>query len=71
MKARYNAPLINVTLFDCETISAADPLNNPQFISGLSINAYGMQNYTTLQKVSHDIMQGNPTVQKILEFHVH
>lgn len=68
MKARYKAPLINVTLFDCETISAADPQNNP--LSGLSINAYGMQNYTTLQKVSHDIMQGNPTVQKILQYHV-
>ena len=64
MRNTYYKPEINITSFSCECITAADSSILVQ------TTAYGMQDYTTLQKVSHEIQAGAPTVRKILEFHV-
>ena len=68
MRYKYESPMINITIFEGDGIFTTEPQNNG--ISGLNINAYGMQNYTTFKKVSHDIMEGNPTVEKILQYQV-
>lgn len=57
-------PKISISKFSREIIAAENA-------SILAITtAYGMQDYTTLQKVSHEIKAGCPTVSEIVKFHV-
>lgn len=60
----YHKPEFNITSFSSENVAAAETSLLVQ------TNAYGMQDYTTLQKVSHEIQAGAPTVREILKFHV-
>lgn len=67
MKHKYISPSINISVFENENI----------LIEGASehvtqnVSAYGMQDFSTLQKVKHEIEAGSPTVRNILKYHVH
>lgn len=67
MKLYFEKPTIDITFFEQESIMT-ETLS--PHISQIQTGGYGMQNYTTLQKVSHDIMEGNPTVEAILKYQV-
>lgn len=64
MKRIYESPLIDISEFDIENIVTTSPAapNN--------ISLYGMQDFTTIQKVTHVLEEGNPEVTKILQYHV-
>ena len=57
-------PEISISKFSREIIAS----ENTSII--VQTTAYGMQDYTTLQKVSHEIKAGCPTVSEIVKFHV-
>ena len=67
MKLYFEKPAIDITFFEQESIMTD---TTSPYISQIQTRGYGMQNYTTLQKVSHDIMEGNPTVEAILKYQV-
>ena len=70
MKHKYISPSINISVFESENILIALSGGDPNAVTR-TVSAYGMQDFSTLQKVKHEIEAGSPTVGNILKYHVH
>lgn len=65
MKRIYESPLIDISEFDIENIVTTSPA------APTNTSLYGMQDFTTIQKVTHVLENGSPRVEEILQYHVH
>lgn len=65
MKRIYELPSIEVTMFDAENIHTELSTNY-----NVNTSLYGMQDFTTIQKVTHVLEEGSPEVAEILKYHV-